>query len=816
MSIEDYSGIRSTLIDEGTPPPSGNVSKNSIFLFGVSSKGPVGQPIWVGTRNVEEMFGPVPLDTSFDMSLVRGYYEIAQSSKNVPDIALVRVGTTAPAAISLYETQYISSGDNSFSLDDEGLPYESMNIQAVSEGTELNGSRITVTTPDDSDFPSYMRVELTDGSIAGFNLARYKGAPGTYSKVSDLVNAINSHTQLAGKIVADFTPISQEVTVTITASGEVTNTEYDLVAPDGVTNETSNVSYGDKLFSIESAWVVRDVSEEIAVGSLTYDLTVEPQKDLDGNDTITTFIRQSARETLLTVTSANAGATGVEKALYCTKVTGWDSSYAISGSVTHDWEFEQYVKRNGTTTFTLLDNDKYTLNTTTGKVTILETLSLGDVYYSTYRYEVTYTEAKLRSELVLGDDRSYFIYGGTIVFGAEQPSLVYAYYTANEFLDSGDIAIVDKDNAVIEFTNVSILPAVGETVTITINYEPELPAASGTIFTQGGGIIQPGSIAGGKDGRMVSKKDYLKALKTAMQSVDIYPRRSMVVMGMWLDETISGFNEETGMAELVPLNMISSLLPYVERSSKYTNECEINLPPLPPSDLTQSGQNAWIDRLITTSSTDYTRAANLIDGINNFRVQAPTGALLGSHPSVNNGRQYMFNPACVYAAYKSELPYNESAMKGYIPGNIQNLGVKIFNADTIGSINAKRYTAVTINTKGQFIWEDSPTLALRNRSVYDRQFVRDTVYLAVSMARDAAEKYIGKPRKNEYIMAMKKDIGKALELLVPDVLSDIFIKVIPVSDGYITGKTKIKMILETVKETRIIEIETVASLSASA
>jgi len=181
-------------------------------------------------------------------------------------------------------------------------------------------------------------------------------------------------------------------------------------------------------------------------------------------------------------------------------------------------------------------------------------------------------------------------------------------------------------------------------------------------------------------------------------------------------------------------------------------------------------------------------------------------------PEVNGGRRYFANPGCIYAGYKQNMPYDRSATHDFLPGNIKDLGVKIFNAETIGKLNLKRYTTAILDYAGRFIWADAPTLGIKYRSQFDRQFVRDTVYLAVGMAREVAEKYIGKPRLPQYIISMKKDVSKALDMLVPDVLNDFYVDVVPVVDGYITGKTKLRMMLVTAKEIRTVEIETSVSL----
>ena len=64
----------------------------------------------------------------------------------------------------------------------------------------------------------------------------------------------------------------------------------------------------------------------------------------------------------------------------------------------------------------------------------------------------------------------------------------------------------------------------------------------------------------------------------------------------------------------------------------------------------------------------------------------------------------------------------------------------------------------------------------------------------------------------QYLLSMKKDVSKALDMLVPDVLSDFYVELVPVVDGYITGKTKLKLMLVTAKEIRTVEIETSISL----
>jgi hypothetical protein len=808
MSLEEYNGVRSTIIDDQTNPPAGNVSRLSTFIFGTAKSGPRHTPTRVTSENVRTIFGNVPIDSSFDTSLVRGYYEYVQSCRGVPDVSLIRVGTTAPASISLYENSVNLSGVLSYTLDGSA-PSESMFIRALTEGAEMNEVEVDVTADDTTSLPSYMRITLPDGTVAGYNLSPQSDAPGVVTRVSDLAALINANPNLNEQIVAGFTPLEATVPITITAvSGEVTRT-YDIEPDAPAVNE----SWGDKLLSIKEAYQSQEISGEISAGDATAELPVIPVKSMsEGVPTITDFIRLSSTETVLTVTPDLVGQTNYESSLYCSTVSGWDNSYDISGNSGHGWTFKLYVRRSGTSSNTELTlTTDYTIDSTTGAVTIVPALQVGDVYYASYRYEVTYAEAKRRSDLLSGDARSYFITGDQIIFGASQPAETLAYYTTNVYMTSSEITIDSFLDPVITFNNADNLPDEGGTVYLTVLYEPELPAATGTVLP--GSVVQPGTLSGGTDGRILSKKDFKEAVKSAFEAVDLYPRRHNVVMGCYLDDTGSGYNSETGLAETQAINMWSDFLPYIDRASNLTSECDFEIPVRPIASLTQDSINTWITSLTTNSDTDINRPANIIDSVNNFRAEAPLGVFIVNIPEVNGGRRYFANPACIYAGYKQNMPYDRSATHDFIPGNVRDLGVKIFNAETIGKLNLKRYTTAILDYAGRFIWADAPTLGIKYRSQFDRQFVRDTTYLAVGMAREAAEKYIGKPRLPQYIISMKKDVSKAMDMLVPSVLRDFYVDVIPVVDGYITGRTKLRLTLTTAKEIRVVEIETSVSLA---
>ena len=798
--LEEFNTVTSTIIDEPQSPIGNLVSRNSTFIFGTAYKGPMHTPIQGRSDTVISNFGEVPLDKSFDTSLVRGYYEFAQSSPNTPDVHLIRVGEVAPGVISLYENDTITAGEKSYTLDG-AAPSKSLTIKTVVDTAEYNGSPITV-KGDESGNPIYMKIEMPDGYYVGYNLSVESGAPGAISKVSDLVKQINANSKLSGKIVASFETLKKTVALTITETGGVKDTYYDITAELPATN----ASWGDKLSTINRAYVHKTITLDVAAGVASVDLEVVPEKSmLADTPTFTKFTRLSKNETVATITPALAGTNGKHFVLYMSKVTG---STLVAGSL------KVYVKKNGTSSLVELAAERFTYNATAvdqvpaKSITITDTANyaLGDVYFASYSYTISYAEAKTRSELQFGNDRSYFVYGDTVIFGAEQPADMIIEYAADEDVNLSDISIVSYDTAAIEFLNPAVLPATGGTINLVIEYEPELPAVSGKVLQ--GAVIQPGSISGGSDGRFATQKEYLTAVLKAMVSVDLYPRKHNIIMGMYLDDTTTGFNIETGLPEKQPLNMAASILPYIERASNLTNECDLYIPTRPVSDLNQVTIDKWIDSLVNTSDTETARPANIIDSYTSFRADAPLGVFVLSIPEVGNGKRYFANPATVYGAFKANLAFDISATHGFVPGNVKDLGVKIFNAEIIAKLNTKRYTAAVLDSQSRYIWADAPTLAIKYRSQLDRQFVRDTVYLAVGIAREISDKYIGKPKLPQYITSIKKDVGKGLQSLVPDVLQDMFVDVVQDATSVITGRTKLRLILVTAKEMRSIDIET--------
>ena len=82
MALDDYNGVRSTIIDEWQTPVAVAMTRNGTFIFGTAKQGPKNTPVSVSSENVREVFGDVPTDASFDTNAVRGFFEFAQASPN--------------------------------------------------------------------------------------------------------------------------------------------------------------------------------------------------------------------------------------------------------------------------------------------------------------------------------------------------------------------------------------------------------------------------------------------------------------------------------------------------------------------------------------------------------------------------------------------------------------------------------------------------------------------------------------------------------------------------------------------------------------
>jgi hypothetical protein len=385
------------------------------------------------------------------------------------------------------------------------------------------------------------------------------------------------------------------------------------------------------------------------------------------------------------------------------------------------------------------------------------------------------------------------------------------------------------------FNGVVYFPSRMPTSTLKITYErePEFPAPRGFAFDQSPYNftslgVQPGGMDGGTNGTDYSarssdtdaKRRYKEALIKGYKAIDNYPFKAIYPVGAYLDDTYIGYNFETGAyGEEIPVNYHTDLSSVLSRKSRYVKECVGYIPTRPPEatgaigTLRPEDEQNWIDRHVRIDQDDNTRPANIISGINDFRIACIAGTPVGT-TTASQGNPYIMNPASIYIGAKESTPLTR-AMTGKVIAEgggdfspVQHLLVPVTSIDAIGAFTRARYTAFVTDSRGRIYIADAPTLA-NPRSNLARQYVLDVVILAVNLCRDIGDIYIGQPYRTNVMAAMRRNMATALmNLVTGDILIDFTVDVTAAPDGFISGRTKVKLGLVTAVEIRHVDIET--------
>jgi len=798
----NVNSVVSNIIEQDVVREPAPVSPDAILVIGTATKGPLYQPIRINDANITELFGASPNDLYGQTSLVKGYKEMVGSMGTTTDIVAIRVGNATKASVSLYEHREITSGDLQYTGDTVALT-----IDALTEGEEGNSveARVRSATPDGEtppspDYPTQLDITTPEGTSV-FPLSVM--GVGGYARVSELAAAINADTLVSAYVQATSNVLQQTEIVDI-VSGSVSGhieTRYDMQSVSG--------SYGDKMLEITEAYTQDQFedTDSVLAGVITATLENTPMKDADENtETIDEFWRKPINEVLIgPVLFADVGTTALP-------LDAAGDSFWVAG------EIESLVVTktdgNGTVTTLTLTTD-YTVNVNTGIVTLVGVgAQLNETYKATYEYQATYVEANVRSALQSGNQYSYFVGGDTILFGATQSySLTLKYQAKNNFQVPRDIAVDDDDDGIIQFRNPDNEPSVGDSVSVTFLYEPELPARAGSSLASG--RFQASSLTGGSDGRRLSGAEYYSELAKGYLAADNIPIRHVVPQGVYLDDVLDGIDYETGLPSERNAGYHSQLSLFLRRKSQYVSECEgyISTQPLIPSSATNNPtlteKEAWYNALVTVSATETTRAANVMATFDDYHVTVLTGSATLLTAGIYGNRPYVDGFANIYAAMRFHHNNLDSMINKRVPTNvIQDMIYPVLAMDRVNEINAARYTMITRHSQdGSIIVADAPTAA-RASSQFNRQYNVAIVFEAVNAVRSVLDQFIGKPNKNAVRQSMETTAKMVLREMTPDKLLSFDVKVIADRNDAISGKTRVKLILLTANEIRKIEIET--------
>jgi hypothetical protein len=840
MSLEDFNGVRSDLIDELNQVVAAAGTSEAVAIFGTARKGDLNQLILLQDDTIENLFGTVPRDSSFDTNLPRAYYEISRCTTNGLLAYGCRVGDARVATLHQYESQAsytgtgqyeqdrIASGDYAYQRDPitDSLAY-SLIHEAREPGSDPNAGRVVV--KDNQGIPYTLTYFLPDGTTRTFALDPFGKIPNALRNVREVANALNNDPNWSQMYITRY-PMIRKTDVELTVAEDSNGIRYIEI------DSNANDSKGDKLETLEQiAQMVNNNSETIPFGVTSFRLTNRPIKDTEAaTRTIDRFVRYIKDELVLRVDASMVGGdTHIGSLSIVSSSMKWDRNLATLFTTDSSSEYfnnaRLFVRRAGSATKTEVPkvnstNQPIWTIDSDGQITI--TLAnwtnntqfiMGDEYTIDLRYGATYTESETRSGLDSGNEFSYFIKGFEIIFGSATTVEVTAVYQTRKVFMPAEVNLLDRENIIIQFVNGANRPAVGSTVLVTYTHLPELPASSGAILQRPGGstLVQPTGFSGGDDGRLISKSRYKELVLDAMSLLELYPFRQIFVSGAYIVDVEQGFDDETGEEALIPINWAPDLIAKLSRRSNLVKECIMDLPVRPPAETTPVAINRWLDSLITLDDSVPGRPANMIEGAKapgSFRLSAPAGAPVFLIPKVNGSSRYIGNPASVTTAMRQELPLERSMINQILPPAVLDLAVRPFNAEIIGNLNQRGWTFMTVDSRNNRVIADAPTLGLTG-SMFQRQFVLAATIAMIEIARATAERFIGLRRSEGNLIAMKNKIQKNLNYLVPSVFSQIDVAIVDVPNGAITGRTKVKLTAITSVEIRRVDVETRISLA---
>jgi len=809
----NYAGVRSTILDQDLQLPPRPLNPNAILLIGTATKGPLYEPVRIDESALTNVFGSVPNDPFAGTSLVKGYKEIRAASAGPIDVVGVRIGNAVAASLDLYEHTLFTSGVMAYTPDTSSDFGSAITLQSLTDGPEGNGTEVKI-SDDGNGAPSLMEVTLPNGTTASFNLdISGTTATNVYSRCSDLVNAINADDDVSQYIKATVTlkETTQNILILSGAGAAGIETEYDL--------SLSGETWGDKVVDIVRAYKETDTtdSDSVEAGDISAQLAYTPEKDEDPNTkTITKFWNSVVNEAVLeSATATQAGGSTIT--LDCATDSYWDAGETDS---ILDITVRKVTSYGTTVEFT--EGVDYTVSLSTGVATLTTPIAIVDSYYADYKYLTTFVEANVRSQLVSGDRHSYFVTGDQIIFGAAQRyALVLQYKSKEQYSVGGDITVTadSQNHAIVTFINPASYPSVDDVVAVELIYEPELPAPTGT--TLANGSVQQSLLWGGDDGRKMTTAQLYSAINKSFVAADNTPCRYVVIQGIHLDDTMEGYNAETGLPETVNAGYASLFSTFLRRKSQYVSECEgfIGVRPLQAATTnvpTLEEKEAWYDKLVNISATDTTRSANIMSPLDDYRLVTVVGDLIMLTQDVFGGATYIgYSPNTYIGMRWAHDNLSSMVNKRVRASNVVDLVWAITATDRVNAVNTARYTLFSRNSRLEgtpIIVADAPSCA-RVNSKFRRQYNVALVIEAVNAVRTALEPFIGQPNTNAVRQAMESSARRVLNEMTPNKLQGYQVSVSTTYGDAVNGKTRVDLTLQTAVEIQVITIQTRLQLS---
>ncbi len=798
MATDKYpftTGVRSNLIEEQIKTEQLPPSADTILIFGTATQGPLLTPIRMTSADAESIFGANVNDPYQKFNLMKGFREIIGSMPGTEVIG-VRIGNAQKASLTLYESQ-VTSGNYA----PQAVKTPSIEIVAKQEG--LVGNDVIVTVYDDgatvNALPSRLVIELPNGITKDFDLLN------DYITPAALAQAMNADTDVSRYVITNVNVLegSDEIEIVQgSVSGQIetviTVTEKQLI---DVTNVYTEGPYLD--------------SNSILPGRTTADLAKTPIKDTDENTvTVAKFWTKIVSETAKLADNEDAvGLAPGTNLVYLPKAnTVIDSKDAkfIFGQNDSIKDVVVSVK-SAAGVLSTLSASSYTLGAT-GSITLNSgDFEIGSSVYVKYTYRTSYTEANVRSAIQIGNPYSYFVSGGTILFGAAQK---YALEVEYDTKIKHELSAINLAQGKLTLAIDGNEPSIGDFITVEYLFNPELPGASGAIISPTSDDRQFAQLAGGTTGRRMELEEYWVELAKGYLAADNIPCRIVVPQGVYVDDVMEGLDFETGILTTVNAGFHTQLSSFLSRHSQYVSECIgiMSVRPMEtidPSYPTLNEKENWYNRLVNQDPNDGTVTANVVSSINDYHLVVTVGDLILSEPSISGGAYYVEGAHNIVAAMKLNHDNLASIITRSLPSAlIRGMQYRIVASDRINEINKMRYTLITEDSDtGNLKMASAPTMALAT-SQFRKQYNLDIAIEAVNLVRRYVKKFIGQPNKASTRQAMKRLAEQKLNELSPDKLLSAQVNIIVDREGAIAGNAQIDLLLVTAVEIERINVRT--------
>lgn len=805
--IEGLNYVESTIIEEILDIPAPTNTATATLVIGTARKGRTKVLRKVTYGDVVEQYGPVPslAAADFDTNVSHAVIAIqASTAGRNKDMYVYKVGDSSTAKLSLYEMRINDSGDLSYSFDDDGNPIVSMRFESLEEDEAANNTRVIV--KGESGIPSSVTIELPDGYRRVFNIDPYGIRPGLPANVRELTDAILADERIAAVLNVTYSRLLKKNHPEVVAVDGVPYIQIDAVG--------LNQSWGDKLIEIKAVKQELVYTETLQPGKTSNRLKYMPNKDSDPfTTTINSFRKKVKDELFIKATPAQIGLTSFTKAILLSSPgVAWNQ---IPSTVI----FTSIKRIRGGVTTDITTGTGISLNTS-GDLTLsgLPALQVGDEITISYTFGASLIEANTKSELVIGNENSYFVSGYNIIFGAAPSLEIELTYNAIKEFSASDMNIADRKNIRINFINPANAPAAGEVVYIDYEYLAEFPALTGQIIQNQSltvSYIQESALKGGTSGSFITKQRYKELVEEALDETVLTPFRRIIVAGAFLDDTVDGIDEETGLPGKLALNWAGMLKTKLEFRSKVSGECHtvLGVKPLALSEINKGEPaiNKWYSYLLDDFSNPFS-AATALASINSYHIDVALGVFYASDVQIFAGAQFIENPAYVVCGMQLDGRLSESLIRQNVPSYVKRLLVTFPSGAIVGRLNSARYTTFYLSPQNEIRIADAPTAAAFN-SQMSRQLVRDTVYAGMRMARDTASSFIGLRRDATHLNLMEQRVNReVIDAMVPDYMTIFRANIVPVPGGHISGATKLRLFIETSVEIRQVFIETTVKL----